>query len=568
VFVRPDSVGYRLRKLVQRHQIGVAAAAALTLSVVGGLAGTIWQARAAGRAAARATSEATRATAARNFLAGLFTEADPGRALGENLTAHDLLHRARSRLDSAFASQPEVRLDLLLTLGVIYRRIQRLPAADSLASGAVALAESLHGPGSISAANALQTLGATRLAAGALQSADSLLTRAVTILRGQDGADSVLAGSLDVRGSVKNRLGEFAAAESSYREAIALATRVRLDSTDLGSFWQNLNVTLGDAGRREAADSALRQALAIQQRVLSPDHPSLLLSLGSLASRLQSRWELDSAIALAEDVLARQRRVYPAGHERVATAMNNLAFYRMQLGDYAAAEAGFREAHEMAEQLHGASHLTTLILLNNVGRSLVLGGKPDDAVGIFRRVLSGLRTLGQDHPYTGQALQWLGRAHAAQGRLAVARVVLDSALTLSRRLPPEHPRTAEVTLALATVDLAERRFTQAESRLRSVLMWREKYLDARDPLIAEGALLLARCRAEQGARAAAESLFTDGIRRLEANRYRGREAESARRELASWRAALAVAPRGSAPKVCCRSTSATPGSGTERRGGG
>jgi hypothetical protein len=61
-------------------------------------------------------------------------------------------------------------------------------------------------------------------------------------------------------------------------------------------------------------------------------------------------------------------------------------------------------------------------------------------------------------------------------------------------------------------------------------------LDVRGPLIADGARLLARCRAEQGARADAESLFTDANRRLEANRYRGLQAESARRELASWRA--------------------------------
>ncbi|MGH7337943.1 MAG: serine/threonine-protein kinase, partial [Myxococcota bacterium] len=124
VRVRPDSIGYRLKKFVLRHRLGVAAATAVTLSVVGGVAGAIWQARAAAREAERAMSEAIRATAARNFLAGMFTEADPGRTLGDTLTALDLLDRARSRLDSAFSSQPDVRLDLLLTLGVIYRRIQ------------------------------------------------------------------------------------------------------------------------------------------------------------------------------------------------------------------------------------------------------------------------------------------------------------------------------------------------------------------------------------------------------------------------------------------------------------
>ena len=188
----------------------------------------------------------------------------------------------------------------------------------------------------------------------------------------------------------------------------------------------------------------------------------------------------------------------------------------------------------MAERLHGASHLTTLILLNNVGRALVLGGKPADAEVIFGRVLSGLRTVGRDHPYTGQALLWLGRSHEAQGRSAAARVVLDSALALAQRLPPEHPRTAEVRVALGAVDLREKRLADAESHLRWVLVWRTKHLEPRDPLIAEAALLLARCRAEQGARAEAESLFAAGIQRLEANRYRVRHAAAARSELASW----------------------------------
>ncbi|MGQ0648442.1 MAG: protein kinase domain-containing protein [Gemmatimonadaceae bacterium] len=536
VRVRPDSVGYRVKKFVLRHRIGVAAAVAVSLSVVGGATAAIWQARAAAREASRATSEATRAIAAKNFLSGIFTEADPGRALGDTLTAHDLLDRARVRLDRDFASQPDVRLDLLLTLGVIYRRNQRLPVADSLARAALALAESTYGPASVAAANALQTLGATRLVAGELQSADSLATLAVAILRQQRGADSVLAGSLDVRGSIKNRLGHFAAAESSYREAIALAARARLDSAQLGSFWQNLNVTLGDAGRREAADTALRQALAIQQRVLPPEHPSLLLSLGSLASRLQTRWEMDSAIALAEDVLRRQQRVYPRGHERVATAMNNLAFYRMQRGDHSSAQAGFRDAHEMILRLHGPKHLTTLILLNNVGRALVLGGKPAEAEGIFPRVLAGLRSVAPNHPYTGQALLWLGRALEAQGRLAAARNALDSALVLSRSLPPEHPRTAEVRVALGAVDLRDKRFADAESHLRWALAWRTRHLEPRDPLIAEATLLLARGRAEQGARSDAESLYTAGIRRLESNRYRAGHAAAARSELAMWQA--------------------------------
>src|SRR4029450_4509501 len=44
VLARPDSVRYRAAKFVRRPQLGVTAAAAATLALVLGLAGTAWQA--------------------------------------------------------------------------------------------------------------------------------------------------------------------------------------------------------------------------------------------------------------------------------------------------------------------------------------------------------------------------------------------------------------------------------------------------------------------------------------------------------------------------------------------
>lgn len=526
---RPDSAAYRVRKFVRRHRIGIVALVAVLLSLVGGLAGTIWQARVAAR-------QATRATAAKEFLAATFTQADPGHALGDSLTAGEMLDRARRGLDTAFAAQPDLRFDLLLTLGRIYRDLGRFAGADSVFSRAVALADSVPGVGA-AAAIPWYMLGSVRLGTGVLPAAESLTARALGIVRRHRGADSVLAQALDVRGSVQNSLSQFAAAESSYREAIVAAERARLDSAVLGSLWQNLNVALSNAGRVAASDSALGRALAIQRRHLPPEHPSLLLSLGSLASRRAARWEMDSAIALAEDLLARQRRIYPAGHQRVAIAMNNLASYRMRVGDYQAAEAGFREAHGLMERLHGAGHPTTLILLNNVVRVLLLKGQPAEAEIIMEQLLRQVhQSLAPEHPFRSQALYWLGRVYDAEGRSARALVALDSALAMAiRLLPPEHPRASDTRVALGAIHLREGRLADAEAALRTALGWRVAHLEPLAPEIAEAALVLARCRAEQGARVESDSLFEDGIRRFEANPYRTREAEAARRELEGWR---------------------------------
>jgi eukaryotic-like serine/threonine-protein kinase len=54
VKARPDTVGYRASKFVQRHKAGVAAAALVLFSLIAGLTTTIWQARRAQAAQARA----------------------------------------------------------------------------------------------------------------------------------------------------------------------------------------------------------------------------------------------------------------------------------------------------------------------------------------------------------------------------------------------------------------------------------------------------------------------------------------------------------------------------------
>ncbi|MEO7795787.1 MAG: serine/threonine-protein kinase, partial [Thermoanaerobaculia bacterium] len=54
VGARGDALGYRTAKFARRHRAGVAAAALVTLALIGGLAAALWQARLARREAARA----------------------------------------------------------------------------------------------------------------------------------------------------------------------------------------------------------------------------------------------------------------------------------------------------------------------------------------------------------------------------------------------------------------------------------------------------------------------------------------------------------------------------------
>ncbi len=64
IFAAPPSASYKFAKFVKRHKAGVAAAAAVLLALVAGLAGTLWQARVAARGRDLARDAAKEAEAA------------------------------------------------------------------------------------------------------------------------------------------------------------------------------------------------------------------------------------------------------------------------------------------------------------------------------------------------------------------------------------------------------------------------------------------------------------------------------------------------------------------------
>ncbi len=145
VTARPDTWRYRAGKFVGRHRLGVAAGAAVALSLVGGVAGTAWQARAAAGHARVASAEAAKERAVREFLVGLFRAATPGQALGRDLTVRELLDRGRRDLDTALVAQPVVRARLLATVAGVYGALGQARQADTLFQQAVALTRTLPG---------------------------------------------------------------------------------------------------------------------------------------------------------------------------------------------------------------------------------------------------------------------------------------------------------------------------------------------------------------------------------------------------------------------------------------
>ena len=129
VIARKDTVAYRTSKFVSRHRIGVAAAALVLLSLIGGIVATLIEVRTARRAEAKAEEIS-------GFLQKTLEASDPTVNSGGQPTVKDLLDDASKRLATEeLSDQPEVRAELQRIIGATYLSLgQYDPAQQNLSA--------------------------------------------------------------------------------------------------------------------------------------------------------------------------------------------------------------------------------------------------------------------------------------------------------------------------------------------------------------------------------------------------------------------------------------------------
>ena len=558
VRARPDTLGYRARKFIQRHRVGVAAGVALVLSLMAGFAGTLWQTQ-------LATREAAKSREVKDFLIGLFQVSDPEQSRGRDITARELLERGGRGVDTALAGQPEVQAELLEVLGSIHRNLGLYRQADTLLGRSVALSRTLYAAGDSALVDRLTTWSTVLYLEGQWERAESLLHRAIAEGRKGLGSGSpTVAKALGQLAAVRQKRGDYPAADTLFREAVAISRGYYgSESLELAESLNNFGVFLWETTALEGADSAYREAIALRRRHLDPDHPDLIMSLHNLASLRAAQGRLGETEQLQREVLQRRRRLYPGGHPDVAFALhnlastldvegrpteaeslfsealeirrrwlgpdhthtlntlNNLAVLRYRMGHLADAEVSMRDVHERWSRLLGEEHPNVLSALNNVGAIVSESGRYAEAEPILLKAVALRRKrLGDRHEHVAQSLRNLGILLRRTGRHAEAERVLRETLEIYReRLPASHFRIAEALAALGPLMTDAGRLTEAEAMLQEALAIRGQSADAKDPRLADIRRALGECLARLGRYPEAEHLLLESYRSIRDNPY-------------------------------------------------
>ncbi|KAL5326329.1 hypothetical protein ACEPPN_007467 [Leptodophora sp. 'Broadleaf-Isolate-01'] len=96
----------------------------------------------------------------------------------------------------------------------------------------------------------------------------------------------------------------------------------------------NLAVALGRQGKHDEAEAIHQQELGLIERVLGPEHPETLTSVGNLAVVLDRQGKYDAAEKMYRRALEQYSTVLGPEHPGRLTSMSNLAVVLDSRGKY------------------------------------------------------------------------------------------------------------------------------------------------------------------------------------------------------------------------------------------
>ena len=222
-------------------------------------------------------------------------------------------------------------------------------------------------------------------------------------------------------------------------------------------------------GRYSDTEPLLKRALAIQEKVLGPDHLNVGISLNNLARLYQVQGRYADAEQLYKRALAIQERAIGPDHpnsstrdrrraegslqriELIAnfgTSLNNLALLYHAQGRYPDAEALFKRSLTIQEKAVGPDHLYVANSLSGLAILYQTEGRYADAEPLFKRALEiQEKVLGSDHPNVATFLNNLARLYQAQGHYADAEPLYKRSLSIQEEIYWQYFQTPGVAEA-------------------------------------------------------------------------------------------------------------------------
>ncbi len=373
----------RARKFVRRHRQGVAAACLLLAALGAGVGGVLWQAQ-------RAAEEARRASAIKDFLVEIFAANDPRIASDQprgSISAKALLDAGAAKIESRFADDPDVQIELLRTVADLYAQLGEDERYEALQALQLKKVRERYGP----------------LHPNVLNGAVETSTRACSA-------------------------GDGSRCEAALAEADKLLSAAGDKDPELRAYWwigRGQYLQRQD-GRGDDARRAFERAVALfgKHAPRSRGHVTALHELAGFLNAQQQ--DPVRAIATYHRALALAESLPDRNDAELQTLYANLGLIHQQLGQFAEAAIAFRKSADIADRTTGAEFPTAWVPRANAARTLHLIGQRDAAHLEFKRLLPLLPADGSHPLETATVRLHYGERMASEGQAAAGIAALEA----------------------------------------------------------------------------------------------------------------------------------------------
>ncbi len=410
VLARKGTWLYTAGKFVRRNRLALAA----VLVIVGFAATTtvLWRRAVEERAQAvsaqaRAERQQSRAERVTHFLEDLFKSANPDATRGDEVTVREILERGKEQIAEGLEDEPEIRAEILGTLGSVYSNL------------------------------------------GVYEEAVELKRRALQVRRQEDPSDRPeLAKDVNNLASILYATGDYEGAESHFREALEMRQRLGQDEADLDTTMNNLASTLTQRGEYQEAERLYRQVLEIRRRIFGPRDPKVATALYSLGSLQSENGDFERAEPLLRQALEIRSRAFGPDHTSVAQVCNSLGRMLHARGEEQEARRFYERALTIRRQRLGEDHVLVAYSEKNLAALLLEQGETEAAGELLEQALATLRRTRPPGDWAiADAESLLGAYLTAQGRFAEAEPYLTESYRVIREIEGGETISARAALS-------------------------------------------------------------------------------------------------------------------------
>ena len=247
-----------------------------------------------------------------------------------------------------------------------------------------------------------------------------------------------------------SRAGGYFQGRAAYSQALpllrdALAIREKSlgpEHPDTVGSLSDLASVLRAQGDFAAARPLCERALVICEKALGPEH--IVKTIDSFAPLLQEQGDFAGAQSLYERALTIREKLFDPEHPEVVGNLVGLAYCLQAQANFGAARPLYEHALAISEKALGGEHPGMALVLNNFALMLLTQSDFTGARPLLERALAiDEKLLGSEHPNTAKTLGNLSLLLFHQGDSAGARPLSERALAMyEKALGPEHPDTA------------------------------------------------------------------------------------------------------------------------------